>query len=92
MFKESIQVGSGNDSSQLQDDRLIIRGHTLSYNSAGLQSNAHFSVGSANAYRNLTVYGEIETKSNARIADSIFFGTVGVIKKSANGIDIDITT
>ena len=90
IFKSSVQVGSGTNVAGLENDKLIIRGHTLTHNSSGLQSNSDFFVGEAAHKKNLKTYGDMHATGVVRTDDKVMFADKAQMKIVANGLNIDV--
>lgn len=90
IFKSSVQVGSGANVSGLENDKLVIRGHTLTHNSSGLQSNSDFFVGEAAHKKNLKTYGDMYATGVVRTDDMVLFADKAQMKIVANGLNIDV--
>lgn len=90
IFKSSVQVGSGANVAGLENDKLVIRGHTLTHNSSGLQSNSDFFVGEAAHKKNLKTYGDMYATGVVRTDDMVLFADKAQMKIVANGLNIDV--
>lgn len=90
VFKSSVQVGSGANVAGLENDKLVIRGHTLTHNSSGLQSNSDFFVGEAAHKKNLKTYGDMYATGVVRTDDMVLFADKAQMKIVANGLNIDV--
>lgn len=90
IFKSSVQVGSGANVAGLENDKLVIRGHTLTHNSSGLQSNSDFFVGEAAHKKNLKTYGDMYATGVVRTDDMVLFANKAQMKIVANGLNIDV--
>lgn len=90
IFKSSVQVGSGANVAGLENDKLVIRGHTLTHNSSGLQSNSDFFVGEAAHKKNLKTYGDMYATGVVRTDDMVMFADKAQMKIVANGLNIDV--
>lgn len=90
IFKSSVQVGSGANVAGLENDKLVIRGHTLTHNSSGLQSNSDFFVGEAAHKKNLKTYGDMYATGVVRTDDRVMFADKAQMKIVANGLNIDV--
>lgn len=90
IFKSSVQVGSGANVAGLENDKLVIRGHTLTHNSSGLQSNSDFFVGEAAHKKNLKTCGDMYATGVVRTDDMVLFADKAQMKIVANGLNIDV--
>lgn len=90
IFNSQIQVGTGANSSQLQSDRLNLRGRTLGIYSDGFQFENNVNVGSASNMANLTSYGVVNAKSDIILDGSLLFGSVVKFARVTGGLNIDV--
>lgn len=90
IFNSQVQVGTGANSSQLQSDRLNLRGRTLGIYSDGFQFENNVNVGSASNMANLTSYGVVNAKSDIILDGALLFGSVVKFARVTGGLNIDV--